>query len=120
MYPKFVNFSNHPSEKWDEAQLAAAQVYGEVKDFTFPTISPKMSSNEVKKLAEEYVEIILKKFGMDIIVHVMGEMTFTFMVVTRLKEMGIKCIASTTERKTTYASDGTKLSEFSFVKFREY
>ena len=116
----FVNLSNHPSEKWDKTQLEAAQVYGEVKDFTFPTISPNMSGDEVKKLAEIYAEMVLKEFGKDITVHIMGEMTFTFMVVTRLKEMGIKCIASTTERKTTYNDDGTKVSEFQFVKFREY
>lgn len=116
----FVNFSNHPSDIWDETQLVAAQAFGEVKDFTFPTISPEMSSDEVKKLAGECVDVMLKMFGKDITVHIMGEMTFTFMVVTRLKEMGIKCIASTTERKTTYNDDGTKVSEFSFVKFREY
>lgn len=50
----------------------------------------------------------------------MGEMTFTYLVVTRLKELGIKCIASTTERKTSYSEDGTKMSEFLFVMFREY
>lgn len=116
----FVNFSNHPSCIWDETQLEAAQGYGDVKDFPFPTISPKMSSDEVKKLAGECVDVMLKMFGKDIIVHIMGEMTFTFMVVTLLKEMGIKCIASTTERKTTYNDDGTKVSEFQFVKFREY
>lgn len=116
----FVNFSNHPSDIWDETQLAAARVYGEVKDLTFPTISPEMSSDEVKKLAGECVDVMLKLFGEDIVVHIMGEMTFTFMVVTRLKEMGITCVASTTERKVTMNADGTKQSEFSFVKFREY
>ena len=116
----FINLSNHPSDIWDETQLAAAQAYGEVKDYPFPAISPEMSSDEVKKLAEECVEEILKIFGKDITVHVMGEMTFTFMVVTRLKEMEIKCVASTTERKVTMKDDGTKSSVFSFVKFREY
>ena len=116
----FINFSNHPSDIWDKTQIAAARVYGEVNEFPFPTISPEMSRDEVKKLAMECVNVMLKLFGDDITVHIMGEMTFTFMVVTRLKEMGITCVASTTERKVTMNADGTKQSEFSFVKFREY
>ncbi len=117
---KFVNFSNHPTSKWGKKQLGAAQQYGEVEDFPFPVVSPEMNEDGVHRLADKYVEQLLKLFGAKITVHIMGEMTFTFMVVTRLKEMGIRCVASTTERKTYYSDDGTKLSEFSFVKFREY
>ena len=87
----------------------------------FPQISPNASDDELEKLALDYVQrIVSLAESKDITVHIMGEMTFTFMVVTLLKEMGIKCIASTTERKTTYNDDGTKVSEFQFVKFREY
>ena len=69
----------------------------------------------------QYVQKITSK-GKDFqtTVHIMGEMTFTFMVVTRLKELGIRCVASTTERKVTYDSDGVKQTEFQFVMFREY
>lgn len=115
-----VNLSNHPSKLWGAKQLEAAQAYGEVEDFPFPMVAPEMSAAEVNKLADEYADMLLKLYGTSATVHVMGEMTFTFMVVTRLKELGIKCVASTTERKTSYNSEGTKLSEFSFVKFREY
>lgn len=117
---KFVNFSNHPTTKWGKKQLAAALQYGEVEDFPFPVVSPEMNENDVRRLADKYAEQLLKVYGAKTTVHIMGEMTFTFMVVTRLKEQGIRCVASTTERKTTYNDDGTKLSEFSFVKFREY
>ena len=79
-----------------------------------------MSAAEVNKLADEYADMLLNLYGSSVTIHVMGEMTFTFMVITRLKELGIKCVASTTERKTTYNDDGTKVSEFQFVKFREY
>ena len=116
-----VNFSNHPSRYWDNSQREESQNYGELLDIPFPQISPNASDDELEKLALDYVQrIVSLAESKDIIVHIMGEMTFTFMVVTRLKEMGIKCIASTTERKTTYNDDGTKVSEFSFVKFREY
>ena len=117
----FVNFSNHPSRYWDNKQREASQYYGELFDMPFPQIAPNASADELEKLALDYVQrIVSLAESKDITVHIMGEMTFTFMVVTRLKELGIKCIASTTERNTIFNPDGTKLSEFSFVKFREY
>lgn len=100
--------------------MEVARSYGEVEDVSFPVVAPEMSAAEVNKLADEYADMLLKLYGSSATIHVMGEMTFTFMVVTRLKACGVKCIASTTERKTTYNSEGIKLSEFSFVKFREY
>lgn len=117
----FINFSNHPSSFWDDAQRLAAEKYGEICDLPFPMVDGQSSEDEVSQLADSYVaKIISMGKPEEITVHIMGEMTFTFMVVTRLKELGIRCVASTTERKTTYNADGTKLSEFSFVKFREY
>lgn len=121
MSTMLVNFSNHPFRYWGERQREASRSYGDVTDLPFPTIAPNNSYNQLQTLAQEWVHKILGLGDVnDMTVHIMGEMTFTFMVVTRLKEMGIKCIASTTERKTTYNDDGTKLSDFSFVKFREY
>ncbi len=116
-----INYSNHPSQEWDTNQLEAAKKYGEITDISFPAISPIAGEKELQSLVNQGIQKITS-VGKDCntTVHIMGEMTFTFMVVTRLKELGIRCIASTTERKTTYNADGTKLSEFSFVKFREY
>ncbi len=116
-----VNFSNHSSLYWDKTQREAAWEYGEIVDMPFPQITPNAPNEELQMLAQEYVQRIMSFAKSQIVtVHIMGEMTFTFIVVSRLKEKGIKCIASTTERKATYNSDGTKLSEFSFVQFREY
>ena len=117
----FINFSNHPSCHWGDAQRIAAERYGEILDLPFPAVDEQSSKEEVSQLADRYVaKIVSMGSPQELTVHIMGEMTFTFMVVTRLKEMGIRCVASTTERKTTYNDDGTKLSEFSFVKFRDY
>jgi len=116
----FINFSNHPSCLWGEAQMEAARQYGEVEDFPFPMVSPELSADDVHRLADEYAVLLRKSFGLQITVHIMGEMTFTFKIVTRLKELGIRCVASTTERKVTCNADGVKQSEFRFVKFREY
>ena len=116
-----VNFSNHPSRYWDYKQREASQNYGELIDMPFPQISPSATVDELQKLTQQYVQRITSLGTLkEITVHIMGEMTFTYMVVTKLKELGISCVASTTERKTSYGEDGTKLSEFSFVKFREY
>ena len=117
----FINFSNHLSCHWGDAQRIAAERHGEIRDLPFPAVDEQSSKEEVSQLADRYVaKIVSMGSPQELTVHIMGEMTFTFMVVTRLKELGIRCVASTTERKTTYTDDGTKLSEFSFVKFREY
>lgn len=115
----FINLSNHPSEGWSEEQLAAAHEYGEIVDIHFPNIEPSFTSSMVNSLADVTIDTITA-FGIDIVVHIMGEMTFTYAVVSRLKAMHIKCFASTTERNTIITTDGKKLSDFKFVQFREY
>ena len=116
-----INLSNHPSRYWGKKQQEASRCYGNVVDLPFPAIAPSANTQELQTLAHTSVQKILSMGEAEsITVHIMGEMTFTFMIVKKLKELGIRCIASTTERKTTYNDDGTKLSEFSIVKFREY
>lgn len=119
--PYLLNLSNHPSEYWELEQLEAAKGYGEIRDIPFPNVEPKASYDDIKKLADQYVEDILSMAENNrITVHVMGEMTFTFLVVKKLKEKGIECIASTTERNSEEISDGRKIIDFKFVQFRKY
>ena len=116
-----VNFSNHPSRYWDNRQREASRCYGDIFDLPFPAVAPNSSYDQLQTISQEWVQKIMELGdAKNLTVHIMGEMTFTFMVVTRLKELGIRCVASTTERKTTYNPDGTKVSEFQFVMFREY
>lgn len=115
----FINLTNHPSEGWSEEQLAAAHEYGEIVDIHFPNIEPDFSSSVVRNLADVTIET-LTAFGKNFVVHIMGEMTYTYAVVSRLKALGIICLASTTERNTVMTPDGKKVSEFKFVQFREY
>ena len=116
-----INLSNHPSRYWDTSQMEAARCYGDVVDLPFPIVAPDADSQELQNLAQNCMQEILSMGDANsITVHIMGEMTLTFMIVKLLKELGIRCVASTTRRKTTYTDDGTKLSEFSCVKFREY
>ena len=116
-----INFSNHPSQLWSKDQSEAAAAYGKIIDMPFPAINPDADETDIQKLAEEYVKQILElEEHNNITVHIMGEMTFTYMVVTQLKAMGIECIASTTTRDTEYSAEGKKISDFQFVRFRKY
>lgn len=116
-----INFSNHPSKYWESKQLEAAKEYGEIKDIPFPKVNPNANYDEIQELAEQCVEKILSLADNNIItVHIMGEMTFTYIVVKKLKEKGIECIASTTDRNAEELFDGRKISDFKFIRFRRY
>ena len=80
-----------------------------------------LSAEEIQDLAERYAEKILSLAeGNRVTIHVMGEMTLTYLVVTLLKEKGIECIASTSERYSEEIAIGRKITEFKFVRFRKY
>jgi hypothetical protein len=114
-----LNLTNHPSISWPANQKQTAlNQYGEIVDLSFPQIDPRLTSDQVERLVEEYI-IKIRKIDPSA-VHIMGEMTFTFRLVNKLKEIGIPCIASTTERKVTEDDNGNKTSQFKFVQFRSY
>jgi hypothetical protein len=116
----FINLTNHPSADWSEEQLKAAHQYGEVVDLSFHNIKPYYTKEEVLRIVKEYVDMIMQMKDNDTVIHVMGEMTFTYNIVSTLKAIGINCLASTTIRNTVMTPDGKKLSDFGFVQFREY
>lgn len=115
-----INLTNHPSPKWGEKQLEAARAFGEVRDIAFPAVSPDDGEDYISRLAQDYLEKIMDVAGNNrVTVHVMGEMNFTFRLVTMLKGDGITCVASTTRRKVVETPEG-RLSVFEFVRFRKY
>ena len=117
----FLNLSNHPSSDWQENQVQAAQAYGAIQDKPFPPIPPEASNREVADLAEQYArELSVEYASYDLTVHVMGEMTFCFHLVALLRERGIRCVASTTQRLVAEAANGAKEVLFEFEAFREY
>ena len=119
----FINFSNHPLEGWKEQQLEAAHGYADtLADLSFPNVSPFLDSKEIEELADLQMERIVSASNDfdEVTVHIVGEQTLVFRLVTLLKKQGYKCLASTTERITKELPDGKKLSEFKFVRFREY
>ena len=113
-----LNLSNHPSSKWGEHQLAATEQYGGVFDMAFPNIPPAATEDDVRRLVEEF-EVKVRASGATV-VHLMGEMCFSFALVSRLQKIGIPCVASTTERRTVENPDGSKTLSFEFVQFRGY
>lgn len=117
----FLNISNHPSDGWLKLQRTEAEKCGEIEDFPFPQVNPAAGKDQVELLAAEYRDMILKTWhDACLTVHVMGEQTFCFALITMLKERGIRCVASCTERKVTELEGGKRVSEFNFVRFREY
>jgi len=116
----FFNLSNHPSCEWGAKQLAEAEKYGQIVDTPFPESKPNDGQNDIERQASGIVNnIIALANGDDFVVHVMGEMTLTFSVVSKLKAAGVTCLASTTARKASMEGN-VKTSIFEFVKFREY
>ena len=113
-----INLSNHPSDKWPAEQRdAAVEQYGNIYDMPFPAINPSMDQEKLHQLVQEYSETIQSLTPSA--VHLMGEMTFTFALVQKLKAAGIPCVASTSHRKVE-ERDGKKIVQFEFVQFRPY
>jgi hypothetical protein len=115
----FINISNHPTSKWGDEQLLAAQEFGELLDKKFPNILPHASAEDVQAMAADMAEEVTEN-GTNAVVHVMGEMGYTHALVTLLKAAGVRCFHSTTERKVTENLDGSKTVVFEFVQFRSY
>lgn len=114
-----LNFSNHPSTSWSEEQINETIVqYDSVQDLPFPSIDPKASVDQIEHLAQKF-EMKIRQIR-PTAVHIMGEMTFTYKLVNRLKAAGITCIASTTQRTSKEDINGIKISSFKFLQFREY
>ena len=117
----FINFTNqYPASSWDGKQLKAAQTYGQVVDLPFPNIAPAATSNELQQLADDYTQQIRTLAGhAKATILIMGEMTFTYIMVNRLLALKMDCVATTSERIVT-EQDGKKISIFNFVQFRKY
>jgi hypothetical protein len=118
----FVNFSNHPSSSWSEAQREAAEKYGRIVDIEFPQVPAEADESQVAMLARKELQAILSLDPAAVMVQ--GEFTLAFGVVSALISMGIKTVAACSERQTVEwkEDDGTavKKAVFRFTRFREY
>ncbi|HKJ32727.1 MAG TPA: hypothetical protein VKA34_12910 [Balneolales bacterium] len=114
-----LNLSNHPFSEWQKSQeMAAIDQYQVVQDMPFPHIKPEASEKEILKLAMDYHKQILSLNPAA--VHIQGEHTFTYTLVSLLQQKGIRCLASTTARNVITNDQGDVMRSFRFVQFRKY
>lgn len=118
----FLNHTNHPSAKWGELQRRAAEAFGVVHDMPFPQIPATMDEKDIREIAAENAEKIIKMNPVTVLCQ--GEFCYTFALTEILKKRGIRVICACSERCSheILLADGTvnKIMEFRFVRFREY
>ena len=117
----FINFTNHPSAQWSDAQKDAALIYGEIADIPFPSVPAYAPSEDLDALAEDCVARILE--ANPAVVMCQGEFTLAFSVASKLKARGVKVIAACSDRKTVEIMENgatRKTVVFEFGQFREY
>jgi len=117
-----INISNHPISTWSEKQMETAITQFEsVVDFPFPQIDPESSTQQIKELAKQMFDNISTNYDKEkITIHLMGELSLVYQLVTLLKKENVSCVVSTTKREVEELPDGSKNSLFRFVKFRSY
>ena len=118
----FINFTNHQSSKWPQKQLAAAEIYGTVKDFPFPDVNPENDEGYINGLADYYTNEIIKHSPAAVLCQ--GEMTLAFAVARKLAMHNITVLAACSSREVAehVSPDGktVKHVEFNFIRFRKY
>lgn len=115
----FLNLSNHKSNLWASNQLDAALTHSPIiVDIPFPNVPPEADEQYLDQLAEETAKLVITMKPQ--IVHLMGELTLCFRLVTILKATNIPVVASTTERDVVMEDDDVKRVRFRFVRFRSY
>jgi len=125
-----INVSNHPTDKWSSEQLQAARDLsgcGVVIDIPHPSVPAGANEQEVARLAWQVFDQIVAAQRRhqggacdSCIVHLMGEQGFVDYLNQILRLRDVRTIYSTTSRAVVEQEDGTKVSRFRFVRFREY
>ena len=123
----FINISNHPSPRWNEAQTETAQIMGgsgDIYDIPFPQIDPTSTTEEVEAQASALFQLVeekREKYGWPSPpVLLQGEMSFVVALLRLLQNNGYKVYVATTVRNTVEGPDGSKTSSFVFNSFRLY
>lgn len=118
----FINLSNHPSSLWMEKQIEVAKTYGDIIDMSFPQIDPEWDDSMINQLVDEYL-VKVCEYDKPVVM-LQGEMVFSYRLITKLKEKGIKVVAACSKRvaieKHDEEGNSIKTSIFQFIRFREY
>ncbi len=120
----FVNFTNHPSVKWDDLQLSKAEDYGEIVDIPFPIVPANANEKTIRKIKEKCLAEINELDGEIAAVLVQGESSLVYGIVHELKKSRIKVLAACSERNVVERlndkGESVKETIFRFVRYREY
>lgn len=54
----FINFTNHPLDRWDIKQQEAAEWYGMIVDIPFPAVDAMGDEEYILRMVDDYVEKI--------------------------------------------------------------
>lgn len=118
----FINYSNHPSALWSKEQLAAAAVYGQIRDIPFLSVFPDLDEYGVSALAEQEYEKIMALQPDAVMCQ--GEFTLAFALIDRLLDAHIPVLAACSQRETkeriTDTGETERISTFRFIRFRQY
>lgn len=114
---KFINFTNHPSELWEQNQIDSALTFGKIIDIPFPNVPPTFTPKDIDELGLEYTNRILVENPTAVLCQ--GEFSLSYNIICRLKQNDIKVLTACSERNTIIVGN-EKRSIFSFVQFREY
>lgn len=113
----FVNFTNHPSDKWEPEQRQDALKYGEIVDLPFPEVEAEADEVVINEMAVSYVQKILELQPGAVLCQ--GEFCLVFQVVTMLKAHGITVLAACSKREVEEYGNKKEVT-FKFVRFRKY
>ncbi len=120
----FVNFSNHPSSRWDELQRKEAEKYGEIVDMPFPDVPTDYDEGQIEELALKYTNQIKNMNGQIAAAMVQGEYTLTYAIVRALRDEGINVLSACSQRDVKVETDKEgnkiKVTKFTFSRFRRY
>ncbi len=119
----FINHTNHPSSRWNHAQLSEALKWGgTITDIPFPDIDPFCTDQELNEKVENNIKAIASLNPKAVLCQ--GEFVYSYRMIQRLKEKNIPVLAACSQRKVVECvqEDGTtkKESVFEFVGFRLY
>lgn len=113
-----LNLTNHPSNRWSDAQRLGAQALaGTICELGFPAVPPDSELDQVLVLARQTVDSLP-----DGATHalVSGEYTLTVALVGLLQQRGLVCVAACARREVVQIDAERKEQRFRFVRFREY
>lgn len=119
-----LNLSNHPVTEWTKDQLEIAEHdFGRIIDEPFPMIPPEYSGEEVRQMAEQYLDICRSVLGQPDkgnAVMLSGEIVFCSMLSHMLLKAGYRVVCATTRRDVINHGDGIIERTFKFIRFRDY